>query len=305
MAVQIPVEHMFTLRLEGLADSPYQIDGPFGRRAFERATAGTATGKVLQGRVLELLASDYGRASSDGTLQSYNGSLAIQADDGTVILLQYRGRRSPRYAEGTSRYQILFQAPEGKYGWFNGVQAIGYGLHSDDGAVIEVYALTGEAEQEGDADLASPADRRTVSAELIFSRRSKHTPGATRHIIPAPLGTRYLTLAEGGGTLQGPRIKGEWVSGYSWSPHRILQLANGDVPLWHFDLDVLLRTDDGTPILMSYTGVSSERYEAGTWVVATVFEVPSGRYDWLNEIQGVGFGRWAGDGAEYKIYALD
>ncbi|RYD46092.1 MAG: DUF3237 family protein, partial [Verrucomicrobiaceae bacterium] len=261
MAVQIPVEHMFTLRLEGLADNPYQFDGPFGRRAFERATAGTATGNAVQGTVLDLLASDYGRASSDGRLQSYNGSLAIQADDGTVILLHYRGRRSPRYAEGTSRYQILFQAPEGKYGWFNGVQAIGYGDHLDDCTVIEIYALTGKAEREGEADMAPPAQRRTVPADLIFSRRSQHTPGATRHIIPAPLGTRYLTLAEGGGTLQGPRIKGEWVSGYSWSPHRILQRADGEIPLWHFDLDVLLKTDDGVPILMSYTGVSSERYE--------------------------------------------
>ena len=75
MAVQIPVEHMFTLRLKGLADNPRQFDGPFGRRAFERATAGTATGKALQGNVLELLASDYGRESSDGRLQSYNGIL--------------------------------------------------------------------------------------------------------------------------------------------------------------------------------------------------------------------------------------
>ena len=144
MTFQIPVEHLFTLRLEQLNRHGHDYVGPFGRRRFEKAVGGSVHGAALDGRVLELLASDYGRVSEDGAIRAYNASVTLQAQDGTVILMQYRGRSSPAYGPGQSRIQVLFQAPEGPYGWLNGLQAIGHGQEAGDATVFEIYALTAD-----------------------------------------------------------------------------------------------------------------------------------------------------------------
>jgi hypothetical protein len=73
--------------------------------------------------------------------------------------------------------------------------------------------------------------------------------------------------------------------------------------IMHYDVKTLLQTDDGTPILMSYFGTKPLGY-TGTYMTATVFEVPEGPHDWLNQIQAVGAGHWQGDGAQYTVYAL-
>ena len=302
MDFQIPVRHMFTLSLEGLQERAYAFEGPFGPRRFEKAVGGTVAGAALNGRVLTLLATDYGRASADGALRAFESSLALQSDDGTTVLMQYRGRGSGAYGPGASRISILFQAPDGPYAWMNGVQAIGFGREADGATTFEIYELTCEPEAEGPEDVAPPSERRSVPAEFLFRRKSEHNPGAQRHIIVAPLGTRYLTLAEGGGAFAGPKLRGDFVSGYSWSPHRMTQRE--ERVLLQYDVQTLLETDDGAPVLMSYTGAGSDRYPQGSWMTATLFETPKGRHDWLNAVQAVGVGRWAGDGAEYKVYAL-
>lgn len=302
MDFQIPVEHMFTLTLEGLGERSFDYVGPFGRRRFEKASGGTVSGAALNGRVLKLLNSDYGRVSGDGSIRAFNASVTLQAEDGAVVLMQYRGRASPAYGAGQSRIQVLFQAPEGTYGWFNGVQAIGYGREEAGRTVFEIYWLTCAPEAEGPEDASPPAERRSVPAEFLFRRKSEHNPGAERHVIPAPLGARYLTLAEGGGGFAGPKIGGEFISGYSWSPHRVLQ--KDDKYLLQYDVETLLETSDGAPVLMSYTGAMSDRYPQMAWMTGTLFETPEGPHAWLNGVQAVGVGRWAGDGAEYKVYAL-
>jgi len=302
MNFQIPVEHMFSLRLEGLNEHSHEYAGPFGHRRLEKSTGGTVNGAAMEGRVLELLATDYGRASPDGSIRAFNASFTLQSRDGTVILMQYRGRASPRYGAGEARIQALFQAPEGPFGWFNGIQAIGYGREHGGATIFEIYALTGEAGAEGDDDTRAAAQRRAVPGEFIFRRKSEHTPGAKRHEITAPLGSRYFTLAEGGGKIMGPKVSGDYLSGFSWSPHRMKR--DGDQLLMQYDVDTLLRADDGSPILMSYTGVTSGRYPKGTWMTAALFETTAGAHDWLNEVQAIGYGRWAGDGAEYSVYAL-
>jgi len=303
MTFQIPVEHLFTLRLEQLNRHGHDYVGPFGRRRFEKAVGGSVHGAALDGRVLELLASDYGRVSEDGAIRAYNASVTLQAQDGTVILMQYRGRSSPAYGPGQSRIQVLFQAPEGPYGWLNGLQAIGHGQEAGDATVFEIYALTAELAVEGPQDAAPPQQRRSVPGEFIFRRRSQHIPGATRHVIQAPLGARYFTLAEGGGKFIGPKVQGDFLSGYSWSPHRMLRRQDEQL-LMQYDVETLLQTDDGVPILMSYTGAASERYPHHEWRTAALFETPEGPHAWLNGVQAVGFGRWVGDGAEYNLYAL-
>lgn len=300
---QIPVNHLFTVTLDGLLDHACTFKGPFGTRRLEKSVSGRVEGAAMNGKVLELLATDYGRLSDDGGIQAYNASITLQAHDGTTILMQYRGRSSPRYGAGQSRLQVLFQAPTGPYSALNDVQAIGFGRLEGTRSVLEIYALTSEQAFEGPDDLREPADRKTISGEFIFRRRSAHIPGAQRHIIKAPLGQRYFTLAEGGGKFEGPRIAGDFIPGFSWSPHRMTDCPEGP-PLYHYDVDTFLRTDDGTPILMSYTGVSSARYRKWHWMTAVLFEVEAGPHAWLNEVQAIGYGEYKGDGAEYHIYAL-
>jgi hypothetical protein len=301
---QIPVEHMFTMVVEGLADHRYDYVGPFGRRIFEKASGGTVAGARLSGTVLSLHA-------TDGSIRQFESDVTIRADDGAIILMQYRGRMSPKYGPGQSRIQALFNVADGPHGWLNAVQAIGYGEEQTDGrTVIEFYALTGAAEIDGpgDGEATDAAARTSVPADFLLRRKSEHTPGAERHTIASPFGSRYLTLAEAGGAFRGPRIGGEFLSGFSWSPHYFATKGEYGQPdfhmLMHYDVKTLLKTDDGTPVLMSYTGASAAYGLDNAWMTATLFEVPEGPHAWLNEVQAIGIGRWAGDGAEYKVYAL-
>lgn len=308
--MQIPVEHLFTIVMEGLNDGRHDYVGPFGRRIFEKASGGTVRGKRFGGQVLALHATDYARASLDGSIKQFEADVGLQAEDGTVVLMQYRGRMSPKYGPGQSRIQAMFDVAEGPHGWLNGIQAIGFGEEKPDGSTLfEIYALTGAPEYEGAADeTVAPAERTSVSADFVLRRKSEHTPGSTRHTVMSPLGARYFTLAETGGAFKGPRVGGKFLSGYSWSPHHMRARGEYGSPdfemLMHYNVKTLLQEDDGTPILMSYTGASSGAYAVGSWMTATVFEVPEGPHAWLNEVQAVGAGRWAGDGAEYKVYAL-
>lgn len=279
----------------------YDYIGPFGRRRFEKAVGGTISGAAMDGKVLELLATDYGRVSDDGQLRAFNASITLQADDGSIVLMQYRGRASKTYGPGQSRIQALFQAPEGPYFGLNGVQAVGTGTQDGDDMVFEVYGLVDRDAFEGPDDIRPPVERENLPGEFILRRRSAHIPGAIRHKLDAPLGSRYFTLAEGGGIFQGPRLEGDFLSGFSWSPHRMLP---GSTALMQYDVETFLRTNDGTQILMSYTGVASDQYAHHSWRTAALFEVPAGPHDWLNDVQACGFGRWKGDGAEYDIYAL-
>jgi len=299
VADMIAVESLFTITLEGLEEDRHDFAGPFGRRVFERAAGGTVTGTHVKGKVLDLLATDYGRASPDGSIRQFEAEVTIRTDDGIILLMQYRGRESPTYGEGRSRIQALFQVGAGRLNWLNGIQAIGYGNRHGGVTTIEVCALV-------DPDPATKplafGPRRMVEADFVLRRKSAHNPGAERHVVEAPLGNRYLTLAEGGGAFSGPRIQGRFLPGYSWSPHRT-GLIDGQ-PLLQYDVKTLLRTDDDVPVLMSYTGAYSPAYPRGSWMTATLFEVPSGPYAWLNEVQAVGHGRWDGDGAEYRVYAL-
>lgn len=300
-ATQLPVEFLFRLTIDGLGGPQFDFQGPFGRRQFAKGDDGLVCGPKLNGKVLQHMATDYGRASADGTLRQPHGELVIQADDGSVVLAQYRGRSAPRYGAGQSRLQFLFKAAEGPHDGLQQVQAIGFGEDSGERLVVDVYALGAGGPFEGEGNEARGVDRTSVSAEFVLRRRSTYT-STERHIIESPLGTRYLSISELGGAFEGPRIAGEFMPGYSWSPH-YFHLKDGD-HLLHYDVNTLLRTRDGVPVLMAYTGVTSSRYPKGSWRTAVLFETAQGPHAWLNEIQAVGFGRWMGDGTEYMVYAL-
>ena len=124
-----------------------------------------------------------------------------------------------------------------------------------------------------------------------------------------PLGRRRIATVTGG-SFQGERLRGEVVGapGGDW----LLQRNDGVTVL---DVRLLLRTDDGEHIYMSYRGVRHgpadvmARLAAGEPVdpkayyfrIAPVFETAAKKYEWTNKIVAVGTGRREPSGPIYSI----
>src|ERR1700712_3135195 len=120
--------------------------------------------------------------------------------------------------------------------------------------------------------------------------------------VSGPMGGRYMSTSTKGGPLEGPGITGEMLQGFAWGPHRMKD--GKDFGHMHYDVKILLRTDDGHCILMRYRGVNSPTYADGSWRTGVVFEAESGPYEWLNAVQAIGVGRKDGDAVDYMIYAV-
>jgi hypothetical protein len=71
------------------------------------------------------------------------------------------------------------------------------------------------------------------------------------------------------------------------------------------DARLVLQTDDGATIAMTYTG-KADRPPADGGIVysAPTFETDDERYAWLNTVQAVGKGRRDGNVLVYELYAL-
>ena len=116
----------------------------------------------------------------------------------------------------------------------------------------------------------------------------------------------------GGGVFEGPRIKGQVLPGGSdW----IVVRCDGVLIQ---DVRIVLRTDDGQDILMSYRGMRHgpedvmERVNGGEdpdpseyyFRTVPVFEAPEGKYEWLNKLVAFAVGRRRATGVTYAVYAL-
>ena len=109
------------------------------------------------------------------------------------------------------------------------------------------------------------------------------------------------------GRVEGPRLKGDVLP---IGGDRVVGRADGVMEL---NVQVLIRTDDGHPIYMSYKGLVdglSRESEAPSdlsslyWRTAPMFETAAPPYLWLNRLVAVGIGQ-PGDGTvSYKVYAL-
>ena len=102
----IPVEHLFSLTLEGHDRSPFNFEGPFGRRRFAKFTGGAATGANFEGKVLPLLATDYGRAATSGDIFGHEASVVLETSDGAIVLMHdasERGTHAPVAADAIAR----------------------------------------------------------------------------------------------------------------------------------------------------------------------------------------------------------
>jgi len=124
-----------------------------------------------------------------------------------------------------------------------------------------------------------------------------------------PLGRRRIATVTGG-AFHGDRLRGTVVAAPAgdW----LLQRHDGVTVL---DVRLLLRTDDGEHIYMSYRGVRHgpadvmARLAAGEAVdpktyyfrMAPVFETAAAKYQWINKIVAVGVGRREATGPIYTV----
>src|SRR6516225_2043630 len=146
-----------------------------------------------------------------------------------------------------------------------------------------------------------------MNTRLLMMLRVKVAPA--QNVGAGPLGTRR-TAPIGGGTFEGPRLRGTVLPGGSadW----LLLRADGVLEM---DLRATLRTDDGALISMRSFGLRhgppdviaalgrGEAVDPANYYFRTLprFETSTERYVFLNRILAVGVGETLPDGAVHKI----
>ncbi len=141
----------------------------------------------------------------------------------------------------------------------------------------------------------------TLPVEFLFSLRA--SLGKAHRMGSGPHGPRAVVDVTGG-TFEGPRLRGTLASpGGDW----VWSHADGGGGT--LDVRLVLLTDDGAAILMTYQGISSIGADGQSRIrTAPLFQTGDERYSWLNRVQAVGIGRRetseAGAGVAYEVYAL-
>jgi Protein of unknown function (DUF3237) len=142
---------LFTMRL----DTELLVVGatPTTTRRIGVVPGGTFEGERLSGKVLDG-GSDWQSMRGDGSTL-LDVRLNLETDDGALICMTYRGiRHGPREVIGrlekgevvdpTSYYfriNPMFETASDKYGWLNGVVAVGIGHRFSDGPIYNIFEL--------------------------------------------------------------------------------------------------------------------------------------------------------------------
>ena len=137
----------------------------------------------------------------------------------------------------------------------------------------------------------------TIDSEPLFTLRLQRDGDTALTMRGGPKGTRMIAAAAPGGRFEGARVTGSVVAGTSgdWATAR----SGGGILV---DARLTLLTDDGAPILMSYMGVGGYEDNGDAWMhVSPIFETGDERYEWLNGVQCLGFGRLDGDTVVYDV----
>jgi hypothetical protein len=127
-----------------------------------------------------------------------------------------------------------------------------------------------------------------------------------------PAGTRRVVMIAGG-RVAGERLRGAVLPDGGSD----LLLVGGDEASRQ-DVRLLLRTDDGALILMTYRGVRHATSEVNARIArgeevgptdyylrtAPCFETAAPAYAWLNRIVAVGVGERLADGVTYDVYEI-
>jgi len=161
-----------------------------------------------------------------------------------------------------------------------------------------------------------PATHAETSEAMALESRHLFRISITLHPIlevgDTPLGQRRVVPVSGG-HFSGERLRGE-----------VLEHAGSDLLLgrrdgsFNQDVRLILRTDDGALILMTYRGVRhasmdvSAQLARGEWVSPSEyylrtlpqFETSAQRYEWLNRIVAVGIGERQPDSVTYEVFEI-
>lgn len=126
-----------------------------------------------------------------------------------------------------------------------------------------------------------------------------------------PNGGRRIGLV-GGGTFEGPKLKGTILpGGADW----IMARPDGSTTL---DVRIVLETDDGATIGMTYRGMRHgpaevmDKVNKGEFVdpalyyfrTAVFFETAAPKYDWLNRVIAIGTGSRPPEGPVYDVFEV-
>jgi hypothetical protein len=132
-----------------------------------------------------------------------------------------------------------------------------------------------------------------------------------QQIGDTPNGTRRVGLV-GGGTFDGPKLKGTVLpGGADW----IIARPDGAMTL---DVRIVLQTDDGATIGMTYRGMRHgpaevmDKVNKGEFVdpslyyfrTAVFFETAAPKYDWLNRVIAIGTGSRPPEGPVYDVFEV-
>jgi hypothetical protein len=145
-------------------------------------------------------------------------------------------------------------------------------------------------------------DLLVLEAVLAEPQMVTATPYGLRKIVPVL-----------GGTFTGERLNGSIMptGGHDWAMTR----ADGALVL---DVRLVLETDDGAQILMTYRGIRTgtpavlARIASGEYVdpaeyyfrLVPFFETGSEKYAWLNSIVCLGFGERVKAGPRYTVHEI-
>jgi hypothetical protein len=153
-----------------------------------------------------------------------------------------------------------------------------------------------------------PASLQSVRTRPLFVLRETVPPLLV--VGETPNGFRRIGLVQGG-SFKGERLSGDVVSGNDWQTVRNDSCTKLDVRL-------ILRTNDGALIAMTYTVLRAgspevmQRLDRGEapdpdtyyFRMSPMFETNANKYDWINRIISVGIGNRLADGPVYSLFEI-
>lgn len=145
--------HLFDISIEL---HPIQTLGatPLGERRVIPVSGGWFKGERLAGRILPHAGSDLLLGRADGSFVQ-DVRLTLEAEDGSLILMTYRGvrRSSPEVAARLARGETVppedyylriapfYEAAASAYTWLNGIVSVGLGERQPNGARYKVFEI--------------------------------------------------------------------------------------------------------------------------------------------------------------------
>ena len=137
----------------------------------------------------------------------------------------------------------------------------------------------------------------TLPVEHVLTLTCTTAPAI--RIPDGPAGTR-MVYAVTGGSFEGARLRGTVVT----APAGDWATLGADGVL-RLDVRLVLRTDEGDPIVLTYRGISGRDDDGVVAIrIAGQFEAGPGRDAWLNRIQAVGVGSVSDGAVIYEVYQL-